>query len=209
MKKLVLALLLVFSIPQAFAQNNEASFSVGYVNYTARVAATPVIGYTSNIGGGGYQFSAYYLRNIKWLQVGGGCEIGWLSANDFPVKFPPQQPGQQPLTAISSERIAAPFINATALANFRLPVKQFTFYAGGAGGYFTAITNRYIDFNTGVDFNHTDVTGGFSGGGQAGVSYKITPGFALAIQGSARFISLRDAAPAPFVGSLNGPNSYQ
>lgn len=209
MKKLALAALLTTSA-SAFAQKNEIAFSVGYTNYTAMVQTPPTIDYGSDLGGAGYQFGAYYLHNIKWLQFGGGCELGWLSANDFNLTFPPQQPWQQPVSAISRETIAAPFINTTAIANARLGVKQFTFYAGGAGGWFTAIANRHIDFhNGGVDYNHTDVVGGFSGGGQAGVTYKLLPDFALSIEASTRFIKLKDAAPAPFVATGNAPSTYQ
>ncbi|WP_276135215.1 outer membrane beta-barrel protein [Polluticoccus soli] len=209
MKKLALALLLTVSA-QAFAQKNEVAFSVGYINYTAMVTAAPTIDYGSNLGGGGYQFGAYYLRNIKWLQVGGGCEIGWLSSNSFNIVFPAQHPSLQPVTAISKETIAAPFINTTAVANFRLPVKRFTFHAGGAGGYFTAIANRHINFNNeGVDYNHTDVVGGFSGGGQAGITFRLVPGFALVTEASMRYIQLKNAAPTPFTFLSSAPTSYE
>jgi hypothetical protein len=197
MKNLALFLLLALSTP-AFAQKNELVLSSGYISYHAyNPSRFPRI-LLVDLNGNGYQLSLYYLHNMNLLQVGGGVEFGQLSANHEEVTV--QSEGPNGVT-VNTERmehyaIADPYIAGNVQVNFRLPLKKWTFYAGGSMGYIKtyATSIEHNPSKPGWEGEGDYGLGGIYKGAQAGATCKLLPNLALSADIMGRFANLKKDA---------------
>jgi hypothetical protein len=193
MKKLTFLLLLA-SATTAVAQKNEIILSPGIIRYynqghsmdaQNKFEPDPENGY-------GQKIALFYLRNIKWLQVGGGAELGRLNTM--------QEDGY-------TQSIAAPYIAGNVLVNYRHLVNRWAFYGGGCIGYMRS--NAWIDAGGWLGKVKYPLSG-FYKGGQIGAAYQPQPSLAVYADITARFAKLEhpDDPNSIIVPHYNRLNMY-
>jgi hypothetical protein len=193
MKKLTFLLLLA-SATTAAAQKNEIALSPGIIRYHNQGHSTdaqnkfepdPQNGY-------GQKIALLYLRNIKWLQVGGGAELGRLNTM--------QEDGY-------IQSIAAPYIAGNVLVNYRHLVNRWAYYGGGCIGYMRS--NAWIDAGGWLGKVKYPLSG-FYKGGQIGAAYQLQSRLAVSADITARFAKLEhpDDPNSIIVPHYNRLNMY-
>lgn len=206
MKKLTIALLLSLST-SAFAQKNELTFSSGYTLYKVYNSFAKKKGYKSGLYGDGYQLSLQYMRNIKWLQIGAGVQCGKLSGET-----------REAYNGFETVAIANPYATLNIMANVRLQMRKWTFYAGPCAGY--TIGGAVIDYHTGAPSDRwrdmpRGTLDGFYKGGQLGAVYQLLSNLGISANASAQFTNLNTEKPTwingypwqpPFLDRLNKYN---
>jgi hypothetical protein len=203
MKKLTIILLATLSLP-TFAQKNDLVFTTAVINYNGSSSYEPVSG-LNKIGG---QLGLYYYRNIKWLQIGGGIELGKTFSKEILWSETPN------VQAYQHKKVADPFWMAGMLVNYRHAMhSHWFFHIGPSVGYMSAATGvRYRVEGTHAssvasNYQNRDATlNGWYAGGQFGITRNVGRRLALSAEFQLRFAQL--AQEKPVYPHYSGSNGY-
>ncbi|MCD6063701.1 MAG: hypothetical protein K0R82_1612, partial [Flavipsychrobacter sp.] len=153
----------------------------------------------------GYQLTLSYLRNIKWLQLGGAIEYGRFDPADERKIYT----DNKGISFYERRIVADPYWTVSLLGNYRFSLRKWSFYAGLAAGHI--FRRGGAEFRTSGNSQLSDQTYTVNGlilGAQAGIVYSLSQRIAISADFMARNSYFDRGIYIPLSNEPNGANPY-